>query len=109
MKRIVLELEDTAAIVLLAQSTTYDSEGRQTFDELCNKGFEGVPATVISGGYLVENLEDKLNILRLAVQELNSKGIKMPILEAYVRSKGISKRDFNTITKAMIEFFRQTN
>lgn len=106
MKRIVLELDDNNAAVLLNQTKT-NEQGERVLDTLRSGNTFGISAKVIEEGYKVENLELKLRKLKDNFNELKKSGFGYKLLEAYVRQNGISKRDFDAVMFAVADFFRQ--
>ena len=106
MQRIVLDIEDGLGEYLLDQFNV-DDQGTPITSSLRVGNSAGIYAEFVEEGYLIDNLEDKLKKIRDSFQALESKGFTKKVLEAYVRSKGITKTEFDRVMGAVNEFFRQ--
>lgn len=105
MKRLVLDFEHDYELNQLLDNAGVDEKGNRVLHSLRNGNANSVKAIVVKEEYKVIDLETKLQRLKDALDTLKRAGFTMNLLERYVRTKGVSKREFDAVMSGIKEFF----
>lgn len=105
MKRLVIDFENENDLYQLLQNVETNEEGNKVIPMLRNGNSYGVRAIVVREEYKIANLDQQLQSLKNGLEALTRGGFSIDLLSRYLRSKGVSKRTFDTVMSGIKEFF----